>query len=133
MRLESQFERVILSFDALDLHQQLQLRENGPKLAILARLRSSYIQRFLPNVGRDRAIEIILVHERHIIALLSETLGDQKHEKDGIPYDDHREKQFAIKPPKEDKVRNTENEVGPNEEFVRVPGFLHLSHVLVEE
>ena len=133
MRLESQFERVILSLDALDLYQQLQLRENGPKLGTLARLRSSYIQRFLPNVGRDEAVLIISVHERHIIALLSEALSDQQHEKDGIPYDDHREKQFAIKPPEEDKVRNAENEVGPNEEFVRVPGFLHLSHVLVEE
>ena len=30
-------------------------------------------------------------------------------------------------------MRDAANEVGPNEEFVRVPGFLHLSHVLVEE
>ena len=30
-------------------------------------------------------------------------------------------------------MRNAENEVGPNEEFVRVPGFLHLSPVLVEK
>ena len=30
-------------------------------------------------------------------------------------------------------MRHAENKVGPNEKFVRVPGFLHLSHVLVEE